>query len=109
MRRATAGRDPTPWPGWRHLQRDLLSHWTRSYRREERFDGEGRPVGELLELPPRGDRRISANPKTNGGSVLVDLRLLDFRQYGVDVPRPGVQRHELPRVPGRWVKDVVWR
>jgi xylulose-5-phosphate/fructose-6-phosphate phosphoketolase len=56
---------------------------------EELFDEDGRPVAELLAQPPRGDRRMSANPKTNGGSVLVDLRLPDFRQYGVDVPAPG--------------------
>jgi xylulose-5-phosphate/fructose-6-phosphate phosphoketolase len=84
-----------------------LEQWMRSYRPEELFDDGGRPVAELLELPPRGDRRMSANPKTNGGSVLVDLRLPDFRQYGVDVPRPGVQRHEPTRVLGGWVKDVV--
>ena len=84
-----------------------LEEWMRSYCPEELFDEQGRPVEELLALAPRGNRRMSANPKTNGGSVLVDLRLPDFRSYGVDVPRPGVQRHEPTRVLGGWVKDVV--
>ena len=84
-----------------------LEQWLRSYTPEELFDEDGRPVPELLALPPRGDRRMSANPTTNGGAVLQDLRLPDFRQYGVDVPRPGVQRHEPTRVLGGWVKDVV--
>jgi xylulose-5-phosphate/fructose-6-phosphate phosphoketolase len=88
-----------------HLE--ALEQWMRSYRPEELFDEDGRPVAELLAQPPRGDRRMSANPKTNGGSVLVDLRLPDFRQYGVEVARPGVQRHEPTRVLGGWVKDVV--
>ncbi len=88
-----------------HLQ--ALEQWMRSYEPEELFDEQGRPVEELLALPPTGDRRMSANPKTNGGSVLVDLRLPDFRRYGVDVPRPGVQRHEPTRVLGGWLKDVT--
>ena len=88
-----------------HLR--ALGEWLQSYRPEELFDEQGRPVDELLAQPPRGDRRMSANPKTNGGAVLVDLRLPDFREYGVEVPRPGVQRHEPTRVLGGWVKDVV--
>ena len=62
-----------------------LEQWMRSYRPEELFGEDGRPVAELLAQPPQGDRRMSANPKTNGGRVLVDLRLPDFREHGVEL------------------------
>ena len=87
--------------------REALEVWLRSYRPEELFDAEGRPVPELRALPPVGDRRMSANPRSNGGSVLTDLRLPDWREYAVDVPYPGTGRHEPTRVLGTWLRDVV--
>ena len=66
-----------------------LEEWLRSYRPAELFDDRGALVPKLSELAPRGDRRMSANPHTNGGSVLRDLALPDFRDYAVDVRQPG--------------------
>ena len=65
------------------------SKWLRSYRPEELFDEAGRLQPELRELAPTGERRMSANPHANGGELLKELALPDFRAYAVDVPRPG--------------------
>ena len=67
----------------------ILEEWMKSYRPEELFDESGRLRPELAELAPRGDRRMSANPHANGGLLLRDLRLPDFRDYAVEVPAPG--------------------
>ena len=67
----------------------LLEEWLRSYRPEELFDEEGRLRPELAELAPEGERRMGANPHANGGMLLRDLRMPDFRDYAVDVPAPG--------------------
>ncbi len=69
--------------------RRVLEAWLRSYRPEELFDDDGRVVAELQALPPVGTRRMSANPVANGGVLLRDLQLPDWREYGVDVARPG--------------------
>ncbi|MET8091763.1 phosphoketolase family protein [Micromonospora sp. NPDC005220] len=84
-----------------------LEHWLRSYRPEELFDATGAPVDELLTLPPRGDRRMSANPVTNGGQVLRDLTLPDFRDYAVEVPEPGTPIAGAAGVLGPWIRDVI--
>ncbi|GAA2187952.1 phosphoketolase family protein [Micromonospora lupini] len=84
-----------------------LEHWLRSYRPEELFDATGAPVDELRTLPPRGDRRMSANPVTNGGVVLRDLTLPDFRDYGVDVREPGQPMAGATGVLGPWIRDVI--
>ncbi len=84
-----------------------LEAWMRSYRPEELFDEDGVPVRELLELPPAGDRRMGANPHANGGLLLKDLRLPDFRHYAVDVPKPGAAMAESTRVLGRYLRDVM--
>jgi xylulose-5-phosphate/fructose-6-phosphate phosphoketolase len=84
-----------------------LERWLRSYRPEELFDATGAPVTELRALPPTGDRRMSANPHANGGILLRDLVLPDFREYGVEVPRPGGTTAEATRVLGGWVRDVM--
>ena len=81
-----------------HLR--LLEEWLRSYRPEELFDDGGHLVPELAELPPRGDRRMSANPHANGGELLRDLILPDFRDYAVEVPKPGTTLSEATRVLG---------
>ncbi|MGC5379762.1 phosphoketolase family protein [Micromonospora sp. DT68] len=84
-----------------------LERWLRSYRPEELFDATGAPVEELRTLPPRGDRRMSANPVTNGGLVLRDLDLPDFRAYGVDVAEPGTATAGATGVLGPWIRDVI--
>ncbi|MFI6781128.1 phosphoketolase [Micromonospora sp. NPDC050276] len=84
-----------------------LEHWLRSYRPEELFDATGAPVEELLTLPPRGDRRMSANPVTNGGQVLRDLTLPDFRDYAVEVPEPGEPIAGATGTLGPWIRDVI--
>ncbi|MEU8421022.1 phosphoketolase family protein [Micromonospora sp. NPDC048835] len=84
-----------------------LERWLRSYRPEELFDATGAPVDELLALPPRGDRRMSANPVTNGGLVLRDLALPDFRDYAVEVPEPGTPIAGATGVLGPWIRDVI--
>jgi len=84
-----------------------LEQWLRSYRPEELFDESGALRGELAELAPRGERRMSANPKANGGLLLRDLELPDFRAYGVDVPEPCATTSEATRVLGAWLRDVM--
>jgi xylulose-5-phosphate/fructose-6-phosphate phosphoketolase len=90
-----------------HLRQ--LEEWLRSYRPDELFDDDGALLPELAALPPRGDRRMSANPKTNGGLVLRELDLPDFRGHAVDVEQPGVETAEATRVLGGWLRDVVRR
>jgi xylulose-5-phosphate/fructose-6-phosphate phosphoketolase len=87
----------------------LLEEWMRSYRPEELFDEHGTLVPELRELAPQGERRMSANPHANGGLLLRELELPDFRDYAVDVPSPGTTFAEATRVLGRFLRDVVKR
>jgi len=86
-----------------------LEEWMRSYRPNELFDDNGVPRPELRELAPEGPRRMGANPHANGGLLLKDLRLPDFKRYAVDVPEPGVTRAEATRVLGRYLRDVMKR
>jgi xylulose-5-phosphate/fructose-6-phosphate phosphoketolase len=88
-----------------HLR--LLEDWLRKYRPEELFDEQGRLMPELAALAPDGDRRMSGNPKTNGGSVLRDLELPDFREHAVRVEQPGTTLAEATRVLGLWLAGVV--
>jgi xylulose-5-phosphate/fructose-6-phosphate phosphoketolase len=85
----------------------LLDAWLRSYRPDDLFDAGGAPRREVTRLAPRGDRRMSANPRTNGGSVLRDLRLPDFRDYAVPVEAPGGIESEATSVLGEWLRDVI--
>jgi xylulose-5-phosphate/fructose-6-phosphate phosphoketolase len=86
-----------------------LESWMRSYRPGELFDERGTPVSELRALPPIGDRRMSANPNTNGGLLLHDLVMPDFRDYAVEVPKPAVSFSEATRVLGGFLRDVIRR
>ena len=95
--------DPATHP--EHLA--LLEAWLRSYRPEELFDEQGRLMKELAELAPKGTRRMGANPHANGGLLLQDLQLPDFRDYAVDVPSPGVQGIGDTRVLGPFLRDVI--
>ena len=78
----------------------LLEQWMKSYRPEELFDENGRLIPELRELAPQGMRRMGANPHANGGLLLKDLRMPDFRDYAVDVPSPGQAAAEATRISG---------
>jgi len=89
--------------------REVLQGWMRSYRPEELFDEHGTLRGELAELAPTGSRRMSANPNANGGELLRDLSLPDFRGYAVDVPAPGATRAEATKVLGTFLRDVMDR
>ncbi len=89
----------------RHLR--ALEKWMKSYRPRELFDDRGRPRREIAETAPRGERRMSANPNANGGVVLRDLRMPDFRAYAVRVPAPGAVDAEATRVQGAFVRDVL--
>ena len=84
-----------------------LEEWMRSYRPEELFDEAGALCSELAELAPKGVRRMGANPHANGGLLLRDLKLPDFRQYGVDVSAPGERSSEGTRLLGGFLRDVV--
>ncbi|MEE8187363.1 MAG: phosphoketolase family protein, partial [Nitrososphaerales archaeon] len=88
-----------------HLR--ILERWMKSYRPEELFDTKGTLVKELSELAPIGDKRMSANPHANGGLLLQDLRMPDFREYGIPVPRPGEVIAEPTRIMGSLVRDVM--
>jgi xylulose-5-phosphate/fructose-6-phosphate phosphoketolase len=85
----------------------LLEEWMKSYRPEELFDEQGKFVGELAELAPKGTRRMGMNPHANGGVLLRDLHLPDFRSYAVEVPKPGMVIGEATRVLGNMLRDVL--
>jgi xylulose-5-phosphate/fructose-6-phosphate phosphoketolase len=88
-----------------HLE--ALRQWMLSYRPEELFDAEGRPLPHIADLHPPGHRRMSDNPHANGGSLLVPLTLPDWRDYAVDVPKPGQTAAEATRVMGTFLRDVM--
>ncbi len=88
-----------------HLEQ--LEDWMRSYKPEELFDESGRLLPELAELAPKGERRMGANPHANGGLLLQDLDLPDFRDYAVSVSRPGTGESEATRVMGLFLRDVM--
>ena len=86
---------------------ELLETWMKSYQPEACFDEVGRLRPELAELAPRGKRRMGANPHANGGLLLKDLHLPDFRDYAVEVTRPGTEMAETTRVLGQFLRDVM--
>ncbi len=88
-----------------HLQ--VLAQWLASYRAEELFDADGKLDPDIAALAPPGQLRMSENPHTNGGLLLKDLRLPDFRTFGVDVPAPGATVAEATRVLGQWLTEVI--
>lgn len=87
-----------------HLK--ILNDWLLSYKPHELFDERGKLKPELAELAPKGDRRMGANPHANGGILLRELRMPDFRKYAVDVPSPGGVVAESTRVQGNMIRDV---
>ncbi len=88
-----------------HLQ--MLEQWMKGYRPEELFDENGTLVAELAELAPTGQRRMGANPHANGGIVLRELHMPDFREYAVEVLQPGVVEAEATRIQGGLIRDVL--
>jgi xylulose-5-phosphate/fructose-6-phosphate phosphoketolase len=86
---------------------DLLESWMKSHNAEELFDADGRLLPELAELAPKGDRRMGANPHANGGGLLRDLRMPDFRAHALDVASPGVVKGQDTLVLGAFLRDVV--
>ena len=88
-----------------HLQ--VLENWMRSYRPEDLFDDNGTLKAEIKEIAPKGDRRMSANPHTNGGRLRKNLKLPDFRQYAVTFDKPGTVAAENTRVMGKFLRDVM--
>ncbi|MDO8146976.1 phosphoketolase family protein [Isoptericola sp. b515] len=88
---------------------DVLRDWLQSYRPEELFDDAGRLREEIAAQAPTGDLRMSATPYANGGRLLKDLRMPDFRRFAVDVPEPGGAVAESTRVLGSWLNEVVRR
>src|SRR6476620_11827998 len=85
----------------------VLEGWMKTYRPEELFDAQGRLKPELAELAPKGQRRMSANPHANGGLLLRDLRMPDYREYAVEVPKPGATTAESARLMGKFLRDVM--
>ncbi len=88
-----------------HLK--LLETWMRSYKPEELFDADGRLLPELRALAPKGDKRMGANPHANGGLLLKDLHLPDFKKYAVEVPAPGAVKAADTNVLGGYLRDIV--
>ena len=88
-----------------HLK--ILEDWMRSYKPEDLFDEEGKLVAELAELAPAGDRRMGANPHANGGLLLKDLNMPDFRDYAVKTSKPGAEFAESTRILGQMLRDVM--
>jgi xylulose-5-phosphate/fructose-6-phosphate phosphoketolase len=86
-----------------------LESWMRSYQPESLFDANGTFDADLASLAPSGDRRISANPHANGGKLLVDLDIPDFREYAVEVEKPAVVRRESTREFGKLLRDIYTR
>jgi xylulose-5-phosphate/fructose-6-phosphate phosphoketolase len=86
--------------------RKIVEDWLLSYRPQELFDENGVPVQRILDFPPRGKARMGANPHANGGLLLRDLRMPDYRKYGVEVPFPGSVEKEDMRLLGAFVRDI---
>ena len=85
----------------------ILEQWMKSYKPEELFDKTGKLIPELAELAPKGSCRMGANLHANGGILLRDLRMPDFRDYAVKVPQPGTVEAEATRVQGQFLRDVL--
>ncbi len=100
---------PIPHPRENPAHLAALDAWMRSYRSEELFDDTGRLRAELRALAPEGQRRMGANPHANGGLLLRDLDLPDFRSHGTDVPSPGAVEAQDTEILGELLRDVIRR
>jgi len=88
-----------------HLK--MLEQWMKSYGPEELFDADGRLIAQLQELPPKGNRRMGANPHANGGQLLRELVLPEVRDYALKLQKPGAQFAEATRILGKFLRDVM--
>ncbi len=88
-----------------HLK--ILEDWMKSYKPEELFDASGKLISELADLAPMGEHRMGANPHANGGLLLRDLIMPDFRDYAVEVSKPGTENQEATRILGKFLRDVM--
>ena len=88
-----------------HLK--VLEQWMKSYKAKELFDKNGRFIPELAELAPKGERRMGSNPNANGGLLLKELKMPDFRDYALKVTNPGIVEGEATRVQGQFIRDVI--
>jgi xylulose-5-phosphate/fructose-6-phosphate phosphoketolase len=88
-----------------HLK--ILEGWMKSYNVRELFDKNGRLIPELAELAPKGERRMGSNPNANGGLLLKELKMPDFRNYALKVTKPGIVEGEATRVQGKFIRDVM--
>jgi xylulose-5-phosphate/fructose-6-phosphate phosphoketolase len=91
------------------VQFTQLDEWLRSYRPEELFDADGKLVADLAALNPRGDRRMSANPHANGGNVLKELDIPNYRDYALEFEQPASELHESTRQLGKMLRDIYVR
>jgi xylulose-5-phosphate/fructose-6-phosphate phosphoketolase len=85
----------------------ILEQWMKGYKPEELFDSNGKFKPELAEIAPKGERRMSANPHGNGGLLLRDLRMPDFRKYAVEIKKPGAVNAEATRIMGKFLRDIM--
>jgi xylulose-5-phosphate/fructose-6-phosphate phosphoketolase len=85
----------------------LLAEWMKSYKPEELFDENGTLLPELAELAPKKERRMGANPHANGGLLLRDLRMPDFRKYAIEVKKPATSLNEATRIAGAFLRDII--
>jgi xylulose-5-phosphate/fructose-6-phosphate phosphoketolase len=90
-----------------HLRQ--LEEWLRSYKPDELFDQGGKLKAEIAALAPEGARRMGANPHANGGLLLKDLKLPNYRTYAVEVPQPGTVEAQATRVMGQFLRDIIKR
>ena len=88
-----------------HLK--ILEQWMKSYKAKELFNKSGKLIPELAELAPKGERRMGSNPHANGGLLLKELKMPDFRDYALKITKPGVDEGEATRVQGKFIRDVV--
>ena len=88
-----------------HLK--ILEEWMQSYKPEELFDNQGKLIPELLELAPKGDKRMGSNPHANGGLLLHDLKMPDFKKYATEVTKPGELLKEATQVMGLFLRDIM--
>jgi xylulose-5-phosphate/fructose-6-phosphate phosphoketolase len=88
-----------------HLK--ILEDWMKSYKPEELFDANGKLTSDLADLAPKGEHRMGANPHANGGLLLRDLIMPDFRDYAVDVSKPGTENAEATRILGKFLREVM--
>lgn len=87
-----------------HLK--MLEEWLHSYHPEEWFDQDGQLIPALAALAPTGDHRMGANPHANGGKLLLDLKMPDFKDYAIEVKRPATEHHESTRQLGKLMRDI---